>query len=61
MKCCFYVDNDIQMCRHKAIMVIDGDAVCGIHAHNDLPEIKVLNSRGKRYLMDKYFQATVKE
>jgi len=60
MKCCYYVDNDIQMCKNKAIMIIDGDACCGVHAHNDLPEIKYLNVRGRKYLMDKYRLAMVK-
>jgi len=54
MKCCYYVDNEVQGCKNKAIIIIDGDATCGVHAVNDLPEIKVLNSRGRKYLINKY-------
>ena len=54
MRCNSYVDNNMQQCQRKAILIVDGRSLCGIHAKKCLPDIVFLNSRGRKYITKRY-------
>ena len=51
MKCYAYVDNDMCQCKKKACVKICGYALCWRHAKPHLPDIEILNSTGRKHII----------